>query len=49
MPISVAVPLKSGLGFILSFLISAVVYKDKFTKLQLAGVILVGNCFPCYV
>lgn len=39
-PISIAVPLKTGLGFILSFVISVLLYKEKFTKLQIAGVLI---------
>ncbi|MBQ8526109.1 MAG: EamA family transporter [Clostridia bacterium] len=39
-PISVATPLKTGLGFILSFIISVLIYKEKFTKIQIAGVAL---------
>ena len=38
LPISVAVPLRTGLGYILSFLISAFLYKEPFTKLQISGI-----------
>ena len=39
-PISIVIPLKTGLGFILSFLISVLLYKEEFSKLQIAGVAL---------
>ena len=39
-PISVAVPLKMGLGFIVTFFISVLLYKERFTKLQVCGVII---------
>lgn len=37
-PISVATPIKSGVGFIVSFFLSVFLYKEKFTKMQVAGV-----------
>lgn len=39
-PISVLTPLRTGLAFISSFVISLLLYKEKFSKLQVAGVIL---------
>lgn len=39
-PISVLTPIRTGLAFVSSFLISVFLYKEKFSKLQLAGVIL---------
>lgn len=39
-PVSIATALRTGLGFILSFLISVLIYKEKFTKLQMAGVVI---------
>jgi len=39
-PISIATPLRTGLGFITSFLVSVLLYKEKFTKLQLLSVFL---------
>ena len=39
-PISVATPVKTGLGFILNFIISVFLYKEKFTKQQLISVLL---------
>lgn len=38
-PVSVSTPLKTVLGYILSFLISAFLYKEPFTKLKLAGIL----------
>lgn len=38
LPVSVAVPLRTGLGYILSFLISAFLYKEPFTKMQISGI-----------
>ena len=37
-PISVATPMKTGLGLLLSFLISLLIYKEKFSKRQLISV-----------
>ncbi len=37
-PISIATPILSGLGIILSFLISVLIYKEKLTKTQLVSV-----------
>ena len=37
-PISVATPIRSGIGFIVSFFLSVFLYKEKFTKMQVAGV-----------
>ncbi len=37
-PISVATPMKTGIGLIVSFLISLLFYKEKFNRQQLAGV-----------
>ena len=39
-PISVASPIKTGLGQILSFLISVVIYKETFTKRQILSAIV---------
>ena len=39
-PISVLTPLKTGLGFIISFFISVFLYKEKFSKIQIFGIIL---------
>jgi len=39
-PIAIVTPLRTGLGFILSFILSVFLYKEKFTKLQFAGVML---------
>ena len=36
-PISVVTSLRTGLGIVTSFAISALIYKERFTKLQLAG------------
>ncbi len=36
-PISIATPLKTGVGIVASFAISVLLYKEKFTKRQLAG------------
>ena len=38
-PISVSTPLKTVLGYMLSFLISVFLYKEPFTKLKAAGII----------
>lgn len=38
-PISVATPVKLVLSYILSFMISAFIYKEPFTKLKIAGII----------
>lgn len=35
--ISVATPLKSGIGIVLGFLVSVLLYKEKFNKMQFAG------------
>ena len=40
MPISLATPIKTGIGFIISFLLSVFLYKEKFTKRQLVSVVL---------
>ena len=39
-PVSYSAPVKAGLGIIYSFLISKLLFKEKFTKKQLAGVVL---------
>ena len=39
-PISIASPLKSGLSIVASFLVSLVIYKEKFCKRQIASVII---------
>lgn len=39
-PISVATPLRSGISFIITFILTVFVYREKFTKKQLAGMIL---------
>ncbi len=39
-PISVATPAKTGLGFVFSFLISVFIYRETFTKRQLASVVV---------
>ncbi|MBQ5747118.1 MAG: hypothetical protein IIV81_04165, partial [Clostridia bacterium] len=39
-PISVAEPLKAGLAFIVSFFISLILFKERFTKSQVAGVVI---------
>lgn len=36
-PISVATPMRTGLGLILTFVVSILIYKEKFTKQQLIG------------
>lgn len=38
LPISVALPLKMGLGYIISFLVTVLLYREPFTKLRLLGV-----------
>jgi len=40
MPVSVCVPLRTGLGYMLSFLISVFLYKEPFTKLKISGIAL---------
>ena len=40
MPISVLTPIKSTLGFVVSFLLSVFLYKEKFTARQLAGIVV---------
>ena len=40
LPISFTSPLKSGLGIIISFLISALLYKEKFNRRQLISVVI---------
>ena len=42
MPISVSTPLGVGIGFITSFIFTKFIYKEKFTKGQLLGMILGG-------
>lgn len=39
-PISVATPAKTGLGCVFSFLVSVLVYREKFTKRQLVSVLI---------
>ena len=38
-PIAVFTPLRAGLSFVTGFLISVIFYKEKFTKLQLLGIL----------
>ena len=38
MPISMSTPLNTGLSILLSFVISILIYKEKFDKMQIAGV-----------
>ena len=38
--ISVVSPVKTGLGMVATFLLAALLYKEKYTKLQLVGVVL---------
>ena len=40
MPLSVARPLTTGVGYILSFLMTVFIYREPFTKLRLGGVIV---------
>ncbi|MBR5527699.1 MAG: EamA family transporter [Clostridia bacterium] len=40
LPISFTSPLKSGLGIVISFLLSALLYKEKFNRRQLASVFM---------
>ena len=39
-PLSVLTPIRTGLAFISSFLVSLLLYKEKFTKTQVVGVLL---------
>ena len=39
-PISIATPMRTGLGLILTFVVSILIYKEKFTKQQLVGAII---------
>ena len=39
-PMSVMAPLSSGIGIVLGFVVSILLYREKFTKLQFAGVIV---------
>ncbi len=39
-PISVATPMKTGIGLVVSFLISLLFYKEKFSRQQLVGVVI---------
>ena len=40
LPISIVSPIKTGLGIVLTFLSSFIIYKERYTKLQLIGVAL---------
>lgn len=37
-PISISAPVKTGLGMVISFLVSVIIYKEKFSRRQLIGV-----------
>lgn len=39
-PISAATSLKTGLGIVASFLVSVLIYREKFTKMQLASALV---------
>ena len=39
-PLAIATPVKTGSAFLLSFFVSLIIYKEKFTKQQVTGVIL---------
>lgn len=40
LPVSLVTPLASGVSFVISFLFTVFLYKEKFTKMQLAGMFL---------
>lgn len=37
-PISISAPIKTGLGMVITFLVSVIIYKEKFSRRQLIGV-----------
>ena len=37
-PISISAPVKTGLGMVISFLMSVIIYKEKFSRRQLLAV-----------
>ena len=39
-PISTAGPIKTGLGMVSAFVVALLLYKERYTKLQLIGVVL---------
>lgn len=39
-PISIAAPMRSGAKIIISFLVSVLIFRERFEKRQLAGLIL---------
>jgi drug/metabolite transporter (DMT)-like permease len=47
MPISIASPVRAGAKIIVSFLLSAIILKEKFEKRQVIGVILGGLAIVC--
>lgn len=39
-PISIATPLKTGVGIVMSFVVSVLIYKERFTRNQLVGAVV---------